>query len=65
MNGARIGDVEEEFAIHTPKALIPDCTTGHTRARTREMITDQAMQTIGTNRLPLKNASASGSFRKF
>ena len=35
MNGARIGDVEEEFAIHTPNALIPDCTTGHTRARIR------------------------------
>ena len=64
IKGANTGEVEDELAIHTPKALIPVCTTGHTTANTREIITDQAITTIGTNRLPLKNANASGSFRK-
>ena len=57
-----MGDVAEELAIHTPKELIPVCTTGHTMASTREMMTDHAMTTMGTKRLPLKNANASGSF---
>ena len=51
------------MAIHTPKLLIPDCTTGHTTASTTEMITDHRITTMGTKRLPLKNASASGSLR--
>ena len=62
MKGASTGEVEEELAIHTPKALIPVCTTGQTTASTREMITDHRITTRGTKRLPLKNARASGSF---
>ena len=33
-------------------------------ARIKEIITDHAITTIGTNRLPLKNSNASGSFLK-
>ena len=64
MNGASIGEVSDEFAIHIPKALIPDCTTGHTTAKIRDIITDHKITTSGTNLLPLKKDNASGSFLK-
>ena len=62
LRDAATGEVVEEPAIHTPNALIPPWITGHTTAKTAEMITDHRITTIGTKRFPLKNASASGSF---
>ena len=39
----------EEPAIHTPNALIPPWITGHTTAKTAEMITDHRITTIDPN----------------
>ena len=63
-NGAKIGAVSFELAIHIPKPLIQDWITGHTIARTMAAIAERRITTNGTKRLPLKNDKASGILRK-
>lgn len=53
-NGARIGALSCDSAIHKPKLLIPACTFGHTTARINATIVDHKITTNGTKRFPLK-----------
>ena len=59
--GAKTGDDEDEFAIHTPNAFIPDCIIGHTTDKITDTTTDHKITTRGTNLFPLKKERASGN----
>ena len=54
MNGARIGAVSLDVAIHCPKLFNEPWINGHTMDKSNAVTTEPPMTTNGTKRLPLK-----------